>query len=153
MEDQSTAEAASEALAKQIDPSVIQLRFEQKILQLIAASDCAGAIRELRAAPAQRKNDGWYDLLYISSHNCFAKTGDAAYQQSAQAALTEGLDAFPASPRLLLESAAVREEARDFGAAIKLYQSALDSPEFAKTFVGGRAAIELRIKRLKSATK
>jgi len=152
-EDQSTAEAASQALAQQIDPSIIQRRFEHKILQLIAGGDCVRATRELRSAPSQRRNDGWYDLLYVSNHNCFAKTGDASYQQSAQTALTEGLDAFPASPRLLLESAAVREEARDFGTAIKLYQAALASPEFDKTFVGGRATIEERVGRLKSATK
>jgi tetratricopeptide (TPR) repeat protein len=148
--DEATAKAAAKALAERIDPSVMQRRFEQKILQLVAAGDCAGGIRELRAAPIQRQSDGWFHLLYVSNHTCFVETGDAAYERSAQVALTEGLRSFPSSPRLLLEAAALREEKQDFKVALELYQAALDSPEFDNNFVDGRAAIEQRVRNLKA---
>jgi len=148
-QDQATLKAAAEALKQQSDSAVMERRFEQKVLILIAAGDCTRAITELHSARLEWKVDAWFDLLYISNHNCFAKTGDAKYREAAKTALTDGLRAFPSSPRLLLQFAAFQEEEHDIAAAIKLYQAALDSPGFDATFVGARATIQRRIDSLR----
>jgi hypothetical protein len=151
--DETVLQAAAKEVHNVPDEAVAQRLFEQDALKLIAAGDCGGAIRLLKAAPPARHTGGWFDLLYVSYQSCFQKTGNKALREEAETTLADGLRRFPSSPRLLLESAAYEETAGHISESIRQFEAALASPDFDAMFPGGRATIEARVRRLRSVKK
>lgn len=151
--DTATADAAARALAQQNDPNVSDRQFEQAILQLVAAGNCADALGRVETERSHQNGDTVYHLLFISNQACYAKTNNASYLHAADDAVLVGVRKFPESSRLLVDAAARADQAGDAKEAVRLYKAALEAPDFDRFFGSVRATFEQRVAALSQQAK
>lgn len=141
-------DAASRALAQQIDPNIADRQFEQAIFQLVAAGRCVDALKRLDTERGHQRADTLYHLAFVSNVACYGKTDNASYLRAADDAVSLGVRNFPNSSRLLIDAAAKADRAGDVPEAIRFYKAALEAPDFDRFFDSARAWYEQRVAEL-----